>query len=594
MRNLKSTPFGRLTASLFLGLLLIGGLVLALAGTVSPALAATCTVTPGSGAYPSIQAAINDVNCDPISVPAGTHTENLTINRSLTLNGAGKTSTIINGGGTDRVVTIDGSGIVVYINDLRLTNGDATGVLTGPNLGGGILATGGATLRGENLQIDNNIASTGVSGFGGGLAANNGAAYLTSTTIYSNVANQRAGVLTGNGQGGGLYVNIGTLQMANSQVLSNVAAYRADSDNFASGGGLHVNADTQVYLSGNTWQGNVARGSNSEPCDGDTCATGLDHEGGGAIGSSFPTGTASITITKDIFIGNIANNVSSPGGDNAARGGAIALNTSNTAGQITANFSDITMTQNIAVIESSGTDPDDEGRGGAIYARHTDITVERANIYNNQAAASGKGSGGGFYTREPLANHSVEIINSVLAGNLASGNGEGAQVYVNHVSSPANNVTKIVYSTLADDTLNPKEALFYHSTDASDTLAITNTIVASHAVGIQNVNVTGRGTARYMLFFGNTDNHPSPGAVAFPDETGWVAGDPNPLFVDPPGNDYHIRFASPAKDAGIDEGITDDIDGDFRPDPDSSGFDIGADEFTLSKAYMPVILKNYP
>ena len=67
---------------------------------------------------------------------------------------------------------------------------------------------------------------------------------------------------------------------------------------------------------------------------------------------------------------------------------------------------------------------------------------------------------------------------------------------------------------------------------ASDALNITNTIVASHAVGIQNTNVTGFGTARYMLFYNNTVNHPSPGATGFPDTTGWVAGDPDPALCE--------------------------------------------------------------
>lgn len=592
--RILSNRLGRLIASLAFGLFLVSSVVFALVQTTQIARAAgpTCTVnSSGVGVdYATIQAAINDTGCTTINVTTvGTHTENLTINRSLTLNGAGKTSTIIDGNGTDRVVTIDGAGIIVRINDLRITNGDATGAATSFRNGGGILVTNNATLRGTNLQIDRNLASSTNTGFGGGVAINTASVYLTSTMIYSNTADQRSGVLTGNGRGGGMYVNNAVLHLINSQVLTNLAAFRATSGETASGGGLHVAASSQVYLSNNTWQGNIARGRNSDVCDLINCTGGLDEEGGGAVSVAFPTGTADITISKDTFIGNIANDVSPAAGNNSGRGGAISLHTTNTGGQITATLTAVTMTQNIAATESNGVS--EEGRGGAIFARHTGITVKRANIYNNQATASGNGSGGGFYTREPLVNNSVEIINSVLAGNLASGNGEGAQIYINHVSSPANNVSKIVHSTLADDTLNPKEALFYHSTDASDTLAITNTIVASHAVGIQNVNVTGKGTARYILFFGNGDDHPSPGTVAFPDMTGWVTG-VDPLFVNPAGNDYHIQSTSPAKDAGVDAGVTDDVDGDTRPQ--GVGFDIGADEYTdviPQNVFLPLLLK---
>jgi hypothetical protein len=303
-----------------------------------------------------------------------------------------------------------------------------------------------------------------------------------------------------------------------------------------------------------------------------------------------------LTITNDIFIANIANNVNATVGNNSGRGGALSFNTTNVAGRITANLSNVTITQNIAAQKSNGSG--EEGQGGAIYARHTSLAVKRANIYNNQAAAAGQGSGGGIYKREPLAADFLEIINTILAGNTAGGVGTGAQIHAEYTNLTANNVTSLVHTTLADDNLNPHEALFYFSSDASDALYITNTIVASHTVGIQNVNATGKATARYMLFHGNGDNHPSPGTTAFPDTTGWVVGDPDPLFVNPAANDYHIRTGSPAINAGTNAGVADDIDGDARPQ--DGGFDIGADEYvqaapppeTQQKVYLPILLKN--
>jgi len=588
MNILQLKQWRSLIYSLFLAFLLAGLAFFLLVRPVPRAMAQNCTV-PGS--HGTIQAAIDAGAgvCNTITIGSGTFNENLTIDRSLTLQGAGKSSTTIDGGGTSRVVTIDGSGITVRISDLRITNGDATAAATASRNGGGILVTGGAILRGEDLQIDNNLASSAVSGFGGGVAINTGSAYLTDTMVLSNRANDRGPTLTGNGQGGGIYVNGPSfLSLVSNQVMTNTAAASAGTGNFAAGGGLYVNQSVEAYLNGNTWQANVARGGNSAACD-SSCVGGNVSEGGGAIGVYPSNLTDVISITLDIFTGNIANDVNPGAADNGGRGGAISLNAS--SGQVTVTLTAVTMSNNIAARMGQGNDAEEEGRGGAIFARKTDITVKRANIYNNQAAASGNGSGGGLYTREPQQDHSVEIINTILAGNLASGGGEGAQIYVNHVSSPANNATKIVHATLADNTLNPHEALFYHSTDASDTLGITNTIVANHAVGIQNVNVTGRGTARYMLFFGNTDNHPSPGTTAFPDMTGWVAGDPDPLFIDPPNDNYHIGFNSPAIDAGIDAGVTDDIDGDLRPDPDSSGFDIGADDY-ITKPIKPRALMS--
>ncbi|MFL5803509.1 MAG: hypothetical protein ACJ8CR_17420, partial [Roseiflexaceae bacterium] len=77
---------------------------------VRPARAAgpSCTVGAGGATYATIQAAIDDTGCTTINVAAGTYAEHMTIGRSLTLNGAGAGSTIIDGSETDRVLMITG------------------------------------------------------------------------------------------------------------------------------------------------------------------------------------------------------------------------------------------------------------------------------------------------------------------------------------------------------------------------------------------------------------------------------------------------------------------------------------------------------
>lgn len=580
MRNLKSTPFGRMMASLFLSLVLIGGLVLALAGTVSPAFAQSCSVP---GTYATIQLAIDAGSgvCDTITVSAGTFNENLTIGRSLTLNGAGKTSTIINGGGTDRVVTIDGSGIEVWLNDLTVTGGDATSVSTSsPTFGGGILVKGGATLRGENLQVEDNLASTGTNGRGGGLAIDTGSAYLTSTMFISNTANRRSGVLTGNGQGGGLYLNIGTLQMYSSQIMSNTAAYRAGASSFAAGGGLYVNQNAQVYLYSNTWQGNVARGSNSNPCD-TSCVNANNSEGGGGIGVFPSNSTAEITITGDTFSGNVANDVTTAA-DNGGHGGGISLNA--TSGQVTATLTALTMNENIAARTGQGNDVDEEGQGGAIWARSTRLTVERANIYDNESAASGVGSGGGIYAREIKGD--IDVNNSIVASNSAPGGaGSGAEIYLNLTGAVNNEVARIAHVTLAEKgaSVNPKEGLYYDGSGGNG-LLITNTIVASHTTGIANAGNPSEVTIDYILFYGNT----SDSDAGVPAPANQVTGQ-DPLFVDPAGNNFHIQGDSPAIDVAP-SGLSTDIDGDNRPQ--GNGFDLGADE-AGGTVYLPLVIKNY-
>jgi hypothetical protein len=647
MRNLKSTPFGRLTASLFLGLLLIGGLVLALVGTASPAFAQSCSVP---GTHATIQLAIDAGAgvCDTITVSSGTFNENLTIGRSLTLNGMGKSSTTIDGSSGTRVITITGPSITVNMSNLRVTGGDASNTSQAvgiSRIGGGILVENGATLNLDNARVDNNLAFDGVTrggfgggigiyngstlyaqdvdidnniassgantGFGGGVAVISATAYITNATVYSNVAKPAGG---GQGLGGGLYAAGETgsgsaiLYLSDSQVSSNTA-YRSTTGGDGRGGGLYVgdSQDTQIYLNGNSWQGNVARSSTANAGDGD----------GGGIAINPTTLAASATINQDTLTGNVANASNGPNTTQTAKGGGLFTDSTN-PGTVTLMLTDVTMTQNTA---KSGTGTA-HGQGGAMYAENANITYEGGTLAQNKAGTNGSDTGDGGAIRlsqAPLTaskltirdNTALEngsgtnrgrggaialfngggtagalnITNSFIVDNVANTGGtrEGAGVYLNDPNLGERST--LVYVTLAAASAASSEGVYADS----GALSITNTIVASHTVGLFSNG--GDIDYNYVLFFGNSINDASGSP---PPNGGANLFSGNPDFVDPANRNYHIRFNSPAIDAAIDEGITDDIDGDFRPDPDSSGFDIGADEFTLSKAYMPVILKNYP
>lgn len=585
MNEWQSNRFLRLTTPVCLALFTGVLALFLLTRTANSVAAVNCNVPTD---YGTIQAAINDTNCDTIVVAAGTYVENLTINRSLTLRSATTTKPTINGDRSGRVVTINGAGVTVWLEGLRLINGDATGATPSARNGGGILVTGGASLHGVNLHVENNIASTAAqSGFGGGVAVNTGTTYLTDTLVYSNSATLRASTFTGPGTGGGLYVNGDSfLSVTSSEISNNVASNRAgNSDVLAAGGGLRVGEGAEAYLSGNTWLENVARGSLSDACT--TCIQTNASGDGGAIAVVVAAGTATITIDGDTFIDNIANASNADyGGSERAGGGGISLLASNTAGEITGNFRNLTMRDNVAKAGSGS----GEGRGGAIHAHQATVIVHGSTIIDNEAALAGDGSGGGIYVREPVAGNYLEVVNSILAGNQARGvSGNGAQLNIDYTAGSSNPAI-ITHVTIADDTLNPKQGIYYNGTSAGDELTILNTIIANHQDGIRNVNATGKATARYMLFYGNTNNQ-APGSTAFPDMTGWVPGDPDPLFVNPSANDYHILADSPAVEAGTDAGITVDIDGDQRPQ--SGGFDIGADEFADNfYLYLPAILKQ--
>ncbi len=116
-----------------------------LAATAINASAATCSV-PSAG-YPTIQAAVDDPTCSIINVAPGAYVENVTITRSLTLNGAqaglstaGRTSagpaesTVIGGNptGPSAVFVIDGP--TVTLDGFSIENSVTTGAATGVDI----------------------------------------------------------------------------------------------------------------------------------------------------------------------------------------------------------------------------------------------------------------------------------------------------------------------------------------------------------------------------------------------------------------------------------------------------------------------------
>jgi len=92
-------------------LILVG--MLTLASNIQPGKSGSSTmVVPDD--YPTIQEAINHANeGDDIYVKAGTYYENLIINRTVSLSGENKSTTVIDGMGTGTVVNITASGVSI-------------------------------------------------------------------------------------------------------------------------------------------------------------------------------------------------------------------------------------------------------------------------------------------------------------------------------------------------------------------------------------------------------------------------------------------------------------------------------------------------
>jgi hypothetical protein len=220
-------------------------------------------------AYPSIQAAINAADDGgTVKIAAGTYEGSLTIEKSITLVGAGADQTTITQSGLDSVVSIS-SGVSVTMKAVTITGGSAEVCFDSgcSGSGGGIDNSGTLTLKGSivsanhsagtgggitnsgTMTLSNSTVSGNSAGTGGGIT-NFGTLTLNSTTVSNNTA----GIPSINGFSGGGIFNAGTLRLNDSTVSDNTVG---SSLNVGTAGGGIDNSGT-ITLKNTTVSGNSA------------------------------------------------------------------------------------------------------------------------------------------------------------------------------------------------------------------------------------------------------------------------------------------------------------------------------------------------
>jgi hypothetical protein len=118
-----------------------------------------------------------------------------------------------------------------------------------------------------------------------------------------------------------------------------------------------------------------------------------------------------------------------------------------------------------------------------------------------------------------------------------------------------------------------------HVSSAYLTASLTNTIVVSHSWGISNTfPASSTVYADHTLFWANDND----GIVG----TNPVYGDP--AFIDAAAGDFHLRGGSAAIDAGVEAGVTTDIEGKKRPQ--GAAPDIGAYEAWV--IFLPLLMRG--
>src|SRR6267154_865717 len=272
-----------------------------------------------SGGACSLRAAVQEANAlagaDTIQLAAATYvltgaagddlavSGDLDITGDLTLTGAGTASTIIDGGGVDRVLDIDPSGVGVSVTISNLT------VRGGGNAAGQPSQAGGGIRNRGTLSLNNVTLTTNSSGINGGGLLNFGTLTLTNTTVSANTAGTDGGGIYNSGSGtltvtastlsgntaNGIGRNGGGIFNAGAAALTNVTL----GDNTATlGGGISNPAGTATLT--NTLVANSTGGN----CNGAITSSGNNLDSG----STCAFAGAGDLSNQDPLLGVLANN----------------------------------------------------------------------------------------------------------------------------------------------------------------------------------------------------------------------------------------------------------------------------------------------
>ena len=365
--------------------------------------------TIGETQYATLQEAIGAAKDGETVVLAKDVTENININKSITLNLNGKTLT---GFGDDSVVTITGTETNVTITSSAEEKGKITGGIGSKehdNLFGGGLFIVDATVKLENLIVTKN-QTVGLSGNyartgGGGIAAVNAAVTLNNVAVTEN---NRSAIING---GGSIFAEGGSLTIKGSTIEGN-------SSN-GTGGGIFaentlVNIDTSFIQKNHTQNngGGIYIANDRGICNQTHPFTFSEKA------TTMPEGESSISNTT------IGDNIANGLGGGMYIGNEICLRISNS-----------TITGN-RVEDSSG-----NGQGGGIVGYSMgELTLDHTAITDNEADF-----GGGIYALcTAVANTHITLQNGSSINKNEAANGAG--IAICNLLETKNNATLTIKS----------------------------------------------------------------------------------------------------------------------------------------------------
>ncbi len=355
---------------------------------------------------------------DTVNVPAGiyilSHADgdfDLNTAGTLTINGAGIGSTIIDGNNASRIFQMDWNQKNLILSGMTLRNGTDSG----DTAGGGCIRIRNTNLTLTDVEMTSCTATA--TNVGGALyKSDNAGAFTFNGTIK--FTNNTAG-----GAGGAVFTPLSTTFPSGSVLTGNTAV--------GNGGAVYISVNTNtVTVINATISGNTSNGAN----------------GGGALYSAG-------SVSSD---GSTFDNNHAPAGQGGAIYAAQTLTLSNAhqftnnsaagvGGAIRANNSLTIPAGSILTGNSSG------NNGGAVYVASNTQTITAIDSTISNNIAGGTGGGGALYSAGYIISH-----NSIFDNNQAGGSGGALYaktVTLNAGSEVTNNTAAAaaggIYSTAA-------------------------------------------------------------------------------------------------------------------------------------------------
>lgn len=419
--------------------------------------AGTITVTntgDGPGVCPSasectLRKAVETATAgETIALPAGTYTltSEVTIEKDLTIAGAGQSATTLTTSAPSRLLYVDDSELT--LSGITLKKGVAP---ESEGEGGAVYVEFGA-LRVNDCTFTEDTASHSKivvvvspkeeyedGGEGGAIYSDEGKLSISATTFTNDTAEGGdAAVEYDDGGDGGAIYSYGNLKIASSTFSDNKAtggsSASATKQNDGGEGGAVYADEGLLSIAGSAFSGNVAGGgataeggkkggdsgyggalySDAEATIATSTFDGANTAAAGAGGSGAGEGgeggaiynDESLTLSQSIVSGNVAG--STPGGN--PYGGGIDNDGSASIVQST-----------VADNQASG------GYGGGVYDGYLELELVQSTVGPGNKAEYG----GGIYNEDPLS-----ATNSTIAENIASS--EGGGIYNENVGTLAN------------------------------------------------------------------------------------------------------------------------------------------------------------